>query len=255
MMTTAGSLSCPNCGAAASPESHACGFCRARLATVACPACFGMVFVGSRHCAHCGARAREPRALDGTPWKCPRGHGELRGVALGGAEIGECPECQGLWVEEATFQAVVSERGREAVIPQGGAAAARPATRPATRAPEVVRYIPCPDCGKIMNRVNFARSSGVILDACRGHGLWCDADEMRRVVEFVRAGGMDVARRRETEQLAEERKRLEAARLSAAASGAPIAYPAFIRDRDDRGQLPGIVIGAGLGMLISLLKD
>src|SRR5215216_6018670 len=98
-MTTAGSLSCPNCGAAAAPDARDCEFCRTRLATIACPACFGMVFVGSRHCAHCGARAREPKALDGTPWKCPRGHGELRGVALGGAEIGECPECAGLWIE------------------------------------------------------------------------------------------------------------------------------------------------------------
>src|SRR5688572_19909414 len=125
-MTTARTLTCPQCGAAAAPEAHACTFCRARLATVACPGCFGLVFVGSRHCVHCGARAKEPRALDGTPWRCPSSHGELRGVGLGGAELGECPECAGLWLDEPTFQRVVSERERSAVVPQGGAAPARP---------------------------------------------------------------------------------------------------------------------------------
>src|SRR5689334_5442538 len=109
-MPDAGTLSCPQCGAAASPEATACAYCHARLATIACPACFGLVFVGSRHCAHCGARAREPKALDGMPWKCPGGHGELRGISFGGAVVGECPECAGLWVEELTFQAVVADR-------------------------------------------------------------------------------------------------------------------------------------------------
>ena len=41
-MTTAGTLTCPQCGAAAAPDARACAFCRARLATVACPRCFGM---------------------------------------------------------------------------------------------------------------------------------------------------------------------------------------------------------------------
>jgi Zn-finger nucleic acid-binding protein len=246
-MTTAGSLSCPSCGAAAAPDAHACAFCRTRLATVACPACFGMVFIGSRHCAHCGARAREPKALDGTPWKCPRGHGELRGVAIGGAELGECPACAGLWLEESTFQALVSDRARASVVPQGGAAAARPAAAAA----ELVRYVPCPDCGKVMNRVNFAKSSGVILDACRGHGVWCDAEELRRVVEFVRAGGMDVARRRETELLVLERRRLEFVRAMDATS------PAYHRPANGKapGQLDDAALGAGLSLLFSLLGD
>jgi Zn-finger nucleic acid-binding protein len=249
-MATAASLTCPSCGAAASPEAHACTFCRTRLATVACPACFGMVFVGSRHCVHCGVRAREPKALDGTPWKCPDGHGELRGIALGGAEIGECGTCAGIWLDEATFQAVVSDRSRDSVVPQGGASDARP--RPVSPAP--VRYRRCPDCGKTMNRVNFARTSGVILDACRGHGTWCDADELRRVVEFVRAGGMDVARRRELEQLALERNRIEFARSLDATMARSAQGPlgAASQRRDDLGAHP---VGVGLSFLFALLRD
>lgn len=249
-MTTAGSLSCPNCGAAAAPEAHACAFCQARLATVACPHCFGMVFVGSRHCVHCGSRAREPKALDGTPWKCPRGHGELRGLALGGAEIGECPACAGLWVDEETFQHVVSDRARDAVVPQGGAAAAAPRAVQA----DTVRYVPCPDCGKIMNRTNFARTSGVVLDACRGHGVWCDADELRRVVEFVKAGGMDVARRREQEAMEIERRRLAFERMTTPQGPRALSGLGTTRDLDD-GFRTGTLIGVGASLLLSLLKD
>lgn len=227
-MPDAGTLTCPQCGAAAAPEATACAFCRARLATVACPACFGLVFVGSRHCAHCGARAREPRALDGTPWTCPAGHGELRGIALGGAEVGECTTCAGLWIDEPTFQAVVADRTRPLVVPQGGAEGA--ALRPVAGAP--VRYRPCCDCGKLMNRVNFAKSSGIVLDACKGHGLWCDVDELRQVVEFVRAGGLDAARKREHEQLELERRRKE-----------------FTRDLEAQHQLSARPMHRRLGMV------
>ena len=243
-MTTAAAPSCPRCGAPAAPEARECAFCRTRLATIACPACFGMVFVGSRHCAHCGARAREPKALDGTPWKCPRGHGELRGIALGGTEVGECTACAGLWLEEATFQTIVSDRERAAVVPQGSAAPAPPAA-------DTVRYVPCPDCGKIMNRVNFAKSSGVVLDTCKGHGVWCDADELRRVIEFVRAGGMDVARRRETEQLKLERQRLEYTRRLEAAATPHYAPP----DPKPTNPLGEAALGAGLEILFSFFHD
>ena len=201
-MPDAGTLSCPQCGAAAAPESTACDFCRARLATVACPACFGLVFVGSRHCAHCGARAKEPKALDGTPWKCPDGHGELRGLLLGGAVMGECTTCTGLWIDELTFQSIVAERTRPLVVPQGGSEDARLRTVGAAR----VRYRKCSDCGNIMNRVNFARSSGIVLDACKGHGVWTDAEELRHVCEFVRSGGMEAAARRDEERRRAERE-------------------------------------------------
>ena len=51
----AAALTCPQCGAAAGADDLQCSFCHARLATTACPSCFGLVFVGSKHCAHCGA--------------------------------------------------------------------------------------------------------------------------------------------------------------------------------------------------------
>jgi len=76
-----------------------------------------------------------------------------------------------------------------------------------------VRYRPCPECQRMMNRVNYARISGIIVDVCRDHGTWFDVHELPALLEFVKRGGLDRARARETEALATERRRLERERL------------------------------------------
>jgi hypothetical protein len=67
-----------------------------------------------------------------------------------------------------------------------------------------------------MNRVNFARCSGVIVDVCRLHGTWFDRDELRHIVEFIRGGGLDKARVIEIEELKRQRQQLESARSATA---------------------------------------
>ena len=44
---------------------------------------------------------------------------------------------------------------------------------------------------------------------------WFDADELRRIVEFIRGGGLDLAREKERGALEAERARLEAAKREA----------------------------------------
>ena len=67
-----------------------------------------------------------------------------------------------------------------------------------------------------MNRVNFAHSSGVIMDVCKADGVWLDRGELQRVVGFVERGGLAAAREHEREQLVDERRRLDAARAASA---------------------------------------
>jgi Zn-finger nucleic acid-binding protein len=59
-----------------------------------------------------------------------------------------------------------------------------------------------------MNRSNFAKASGVIIDVCKQHGVWCDAGELPRIFEFIRSGGMEVARSRERMQIEADRAKL-----------------------------------------------
>ncbi len=66
-----------------------------------------------------------------------------------------------------------------------------------------VRYIKCPVCGKLMNRINFASQSGVIVDRCKDHGVWLDGGELKHLMEWVKAGG----------QLLHHKTRLEQERL------------------------------------------
>jgi Zn-finger nucleic acid-binding protein len=70
-----------------------------------------------------------------------------------------------------------------------------------------VRYVKCPLCNEQMGRRNYARQSGVIVDFCPSHGLWFDHDELRRIVEFIRTGGLDEARQAEAQRLAAKEQR------------------------------------------------
>jgi Zn-finger nucleic acid-binding protein len=66
-----------------------------------------------------------------------------------------------------------------------------------------------------MNRINFARCSGVIVDICKGHGTWFDRDELSRIVEFIRGGGLEASRLKEKAELEEERRRLRQEQIKA----------------------------------------
>jgi len=59
-----------------------------------------------------------------------------------------------------------------------------------------------------MNRVNFGRVSGTVIDLCRGHGAFLDSGELHAIATFIMEGGLDRARQREKEDLQEERHRL-----------------------------------------------
>lgn len=51
------------------------------------------------------------------------------------------------------------------------------------------KYVSCPVCRKMMNRVNFGRRSGVVVDQCRNHGVWLEGGELHRLMEWKKAGG------------------------------------------------------------------
>lgn len=196
------------CGAAVSSDAPQCLYCRARLATVACPSCFGMMFIGSRHCPRCGAKAE--RATEETEnaakRSCPRCRIELGSVKVGTASLRECERCGGLWVDIASFEKICAEREQQSAVL--GAATPAPKGSQSFDAANRVRYVPCPRCNQLMNRVNFAHCSGIVVDVCKGHGTWFDRDELQQIVEFIRGGGLEASRAKEKEQLSVERQEL-----------------------------------------------
>jgi Zn-finger nucleic acid-binding protein len=208
---------CPGCGAAASIDSVRCEYCRVPLSTTNCTACFEPMFVGSRYCPHCGVVAAREVVPDVPPCACPRCKETLQALKLGSTSAQECGACGGLWVEPDTLQRLVDAKEEGAAVTS--VLAARIPTAPQTAS--AVRYVPCPVCAKPMNRVNFAKASGVILDVCKLHGIWLDRGEMQAVLHFVESGGLTVARNREREQLVEEQRRVAALNGITGAAGTP----------------------------------
>src|SRR6185369_1989748 len=105
-----------------------------------------------------------------------------------------------------------------------------------------VKYVPCPICSQLMNRMNFARCSGVIVDICKQHGTWFDRDELSRIVEFIHGGGLEASRVREKEEIREERRRL----LEQQSATETKVSGYFAHAADDDHRLAGIASARGL---------
>ena len=181
-----------------------------------------MMFVGSKHCSHCGAKAQRAEAEgEAPPRHCPRCRVDTQSVAVGSADLRECARCHGLWVDVESFEQIIAEREQQSTTL--GAASIVPRQAGGANEPNKVRYVPCPECQQLMNRVNFARCSGVVVDVCKGHGTWFDRDELQQIAEFIRGGGLEVSRAREKREIEEERKRLRQEQLTAPLHNRPLA--------------------------------
>lgn len=217
-MSKDATLRCPSCGAPAGPEAARCEYCRSRLATVSCPSCFELLFDGASYCPHCGAARTRSERLDAPPIRCPACRADMRWVRLGTTDLLECEACDGTWIEAAAFERLCADReGQAAVLHK------EQSDPSAVRQQDRVRYRPCPRCGKLMNRMNFGRLSGAVVDVCRGHGTFLDRGELHQVASFILEGGLDRARQAEREELVEEQRRWrdlqrEQARLAPAGS-------------------------------------
>jgi Zn-finger nucleic acid-binding protein len=128
-------------------------------------------------------------------------------ITLGGSAMRECGSCGGLWLEGAAFEKICADREHQVAVLGLASPVSDHRMDPADEEIKV-RYFPCPQCGQLMNRMNFARCSGVIVDVCRGHGTWFDRDELRGIIEFIRAGGLDLSRQKEKREIASEREQL-----------------------------------------------
>jgi Zn-finger nucleic acid-binding protein len=202
MARDASSLHCPNCGAAADPNLGRCPYCQARLATVSCPACFALMFDGAAFCPKCGtARARRQADDVGSP--CPACKGALGRILIGSTTILECAACDGVWVDADVFERLCADRESQAAVLH------RLSNRTPSTSSERVRYRPCLRCEKMMNRVNFGKRSGAVVDVCRGHGTFLDAGELHQIVTFIQNGGLERARAQQLEDLREEERRLK----------------------------------------------
>ena len=200
---------CSACGAARPDDSGRCPYCDAELTLherdldTVCPHCLAFVSDQARFCHHCGTGlVPELDAGADTELRCPAcqdGHC-LVSRRLGAEQVTvlECGRCAGFWIGHEAFRQLVERAQREAlpactILETPQQLAAKSALPVGPVAPAQRRrgsfYRPCAVCGELMNRLNYGRDSGVIIDVCRDHGIWFDAAELARIVAWLHAGG------------------------------------------------------------------
>jgi Zn-finger nucleic acid-binding protein len=228
------SLNCPSCGAPApSAIAACCDYCGSALTVTACPSCFGPMFSGMQFCPHCGAKGSRVLDESAPSIGCPGCKAEMRAVRVGTTSFHECPSCAGTWLVADAFTELCTNReGRGELAAMVGTNAGD-SVRTVGAA---VRYVQCPVCKKTMNRQNFGRRSGVIIDVCKGHGVWFDQRELQSVLAFVDAGGLEQARHAEHEKEQEEHRKLDRA-LSDAMVESARAGGGFVSRHEPEGLL------------------
>jgi Zn-finger nucleic acid-binding protein len=246
---------CSACGAPREGDEPECRYCGSSFTVherdidTICPVCMARVSGGARFCDHCGSPILVDQAAEAaTTLRCPAcGPTRLlrsRQFAGEPVAVSECVTCGGLWADRRVFE-VLLVRARHAQL--GGAAVAiageRPAGRTAAGASGGHLYRPCAVCGALMNRQNYGRKSGVILDICGTHGIWFDLDELPRVLAWIQGGGEERAGQLEAEQVraAARGQRLETETRSALDGGS------WGYDEPNRNLLGGLVNLLGEG--------
>jgi len=204
------SLNCPACGAAVpSADPGRCEYCGSALTTVACPSCFGVMFAGMQFCPHCGVKASRIVDDSAAPLPCPGCRGEMRAVQVGSTPMHECASCASVWLYGDTFMQLCQDRQERGAVASIIAGPASIGVVPTVGTG--VRYVHCPTCKKVMNRENFGRQSGVVIDVCKTHGVWFERGELRSVLAFIDGGGLERARVRDEARKIQERVSLEQA--------------------------------------------
>jgi len=99
----------------ASGDKPKCAHCGARLASVSCPACFGMMFQGSKFWPHCGSLAVQWQGED-SKRPCPACQTSMLQGDLGGIRLQECGKCCGLWLDSATFERICRDAEQQAAV-------------------------------------------------------------------------------------------------------------------------------------------
>jgi Zn-finger nucleic acid-binding protein len=240
---------CGSCGAQVEDGAESCAYCASNIVreswklSLICPECAARNDEASRFCTGCGV-GFDPEAAceDALEYPCPVCSCLMPARMLGAIGINECPQCNGLWVPENRFNQLVNSAidSRRNADPELRAAFdAR--VKGGNPARQKVSYRKCPVCEAFMQRRNFRKSSGVILDRCSDHGTFLDADELEQIVGFVLSGGRPESTARLENVQDEARRAYVSARVSAVTQKAGARSHA--RYSDSKGGLGTSLLG------------
>jgi Zn-finger nucleic acid-binding protein len=245
---------CGSCGAHVAGDAEGCDYCGSEIVrddsklSLICPECHGRNAEVSRFCTACGVGfSPEPVKVEGYELPCPVCGCLMPPRSIGGIGINECGSCNGIWASGSRLEQLISraiEAQRKGECPLQGA---QPRVKGGNPAAQGVAYRKCPECEAFMQRRNFRKSSGVIIDRCHKHGTWLDADELEQITGFMATGGNPVAEemlREADRDAAESVKRMRIGAVSDASwarSSSPTRGGGDLLGRTIVGVLKGIL--------------
>ena len=102
---------------------------------------------------------------------CPKCKSDMEFGTFHEIRVERCLQCLGIWFKEAEHQLLKNVKGSESIdigpVELG-------------REYNTAEYVPCPVCGKIMDRVADARQPHIHYENCpEGHGVFFDAGEYK----------------------------------------------------------------------------
>jgi Zn-finger nucleic acid-binding protein len=107
--------------------------------------------------------------------RCPRCQSPLSDRRKAGWGIGWCHRCEGLWLDAAALGEVERSVGAPVLLAEDGGDSAGAVP-------------PCALCGGAMSARRFGRTLGISVDACPGHGVWVDGDELLQLAASIQEG-------------------------------------------------------------------
>jgi Zn-finger nucleic acid-binding protein len=131
--------------------------------------------------------------------------------------IERCPECMGLFFDPEELNVLLDSSVNQ--VYSINLQKIWEMNQMGVKVPErSVAYVKCPVCSGLMNRVNFGVRSGVVIDKCV-HGIWLDSGELRKLLEWRKAGGQlyhetVITERLKQEELIKRNKEIAAAKDS-----------------------------------------
>lgn len=186
---------------------------------------------------------REAPSQSHTGRRCPRCKAELIRQALGPNQVERCASCHGVWIAAAEFNQLLADLDRLEAVRKHELLHREPE--------QAVSYIACPRCSEIMERLNFGRSSGIMVDTCKRHGIWLDRGELRRVAEHLTGRTNTAAASEPPDDLSAPAKPARRARASSSLSSSSPASSSSSSEHD-----PILTPGQStlLEFLLSLVK-